>query len=277
MDFIDRMIGDLAKLNTTKPEKGTDTTTYGVIVQHNGSLYVQLDGASSDVLTPIDTVSFIEPGDRVTVTIKNHTAMVTGNVTKPSAANSSLSGISESLANKLDASDLDSAIRPLQEAIDSKPGSSEYTYITTMIDAINSVVNNNSSRLDTHDSFIYTYNRSPNVLWSGNVYPEQSDTVTLIQNVSIQGRGIVLHWQPYDTEIQNKDHVYTFIPKTHTPGSNVVCFLSSDDAEIVGCKSVTIFDDHIVGSSSNSVGSTAKTSGITTTNNHWKLTQILGV
>lgn len=72
--------------------KSSETTIYGVVVSDgNGNKYVKLDG--SDQLTPLSdderpsadsTTANANVGDRVSVSIKNHTATVTGNVSSPS-------------------------------------------------------------------------------------------------------------------------------------------------------------------------------------------------
>lgn len=72
--------------------KGSETTVYGVVVSDsNGNKYVKLDG--SDQLTPLSdnerpsadsTTANANVGDRVSVSIKNHTATVTGNISSPS-------------------------------------------------------------------------------------------------------------------------------------------------------------------------------------------------
>lgn len=77
------LISQLVKVtNDTKSTKG-ETTVYGTIVNYEGSTYVKLDG--SELLTPITTTAVVKPEDRVTVMIKNHTAIVTGNMTSPAA------------------------------------------------------------------------------------------------------------------------------------------------------------------------------------------------
>jgi hypothetical protein len=54
-------------------------------VKKDGTTYVQLDG-SEGRLTPISpTITDVEDGDRVSVTIQNHVAVITGNFTSPSA------------------------------------------------------------------------------------------------------------------------------------------------------------------------------------------------
>lgn len=66
-----------------KETPAKETTVYGTIVESDGKRYVQLDG--SNLYTPVATTVGMTPGERVTVLIKNHTAIVTGNMTSPSA------------------------------------------------------------------------------------------------------------------------------------------------------------------------------------------------
>lgn len=68
---------------TQEKKESKETTVYGTIVEYNGGKYVRLDG--SDLLTPISTTADALDGERVTVMIKDHTALVTGNVSSPSA------------------------------------------------------------------------------------------------------------------------------------------------------------------------------------------------
>ena len=83
MELPKKLVNEFAKItnDTEKPEN--DTTVYGVISKNGDSTYVQLDG--SDLLTPVSTTTDTQDGDRVTVLIKNHTAIVTGNMTSPAA------------------------------------------------------------------------------------------------------------------------------------------------------------------------------------------------
>ncbi len=94
MDLSYDIISQFAKvINEDKGRnQGVETTVYGVVVSDgNGNKYVKLDG--SDQLTPLSdnerpsadsTTANTNVGDRVTVSIKNHTATVTGNVSSPS-------------------------------------------------------------------------------------------------------------------------------------------------------------------------------------------------
>ena len=94
MGISNELISQLVKVTgeATKRAK-TETTTYGTIVVQDGSRYVRLDG--SDLLTPISTTADAIDGERVTVMIKNHTAVVTGNLKSPAARVADVEGISE--------------------------------------------------------------------------------------------------------------------------------------------------------------------------------------
>lgn len=62
----------------------TPKLLYGTIVSKNDGKYVILDG--SDALTPISESNECITGDRVTVQIVNHEAIITGNLTSPASA-----------------------------------------------------------------------------------------------------------------------------------------------------------------------------------------------
>lgn len=84
MSLSSELISQFAKIAADKKKTSTESTTYGTTVMYNGKAYVKLDG--SDLLTPVETTSSVSDGDRVTVTIKNHTATITGNTTDPAAS-----------------------------------------------------------------------------------------------------------------------------------------------------------------------------------------------
>lgn len=83
-----------ATKDTEKPKTGT--TVNGTTVEYNGKTYVKLDG--SELLTPVNTTATVKPGERVTVTIKDHTATVTGNLTSPSASDSDVQEIGNKIS-----------------------------------------------------------------------------------------------------------------------------------------------------------------------------------
>ena len=120
------------------------------------------------------------------------------------------------------------------------------------------------------------------ILWGpGYYYMTANHTINLSQKVSEQKNGIVLVWQAYvDGQPQFYDFNYTFVPKYHTlvfPGRGISCFLSNSTAAKIGTKYVYVHDDRIEGNNVNDDGVTNRGSGITTTNNYWVLTYVIGV
>lgn len=121
-----------------------------------------------------------------------------------------------------------------------------------------------------------------NVLWGPDYYfMSGSNTINLSQKVSEQKAGIILVWQAYsDGAPQPWEYNFTFIPKWQAitnSSRGVVCFLATSHASYIGTKYVYVFDDKITGHNDNSTGATKGSSGITTTNNHWVLTYVIGV
>lgn len=84
-----------AKVSTNKTKTKSESTVYGEIVSSNVIssnvissdeviYYVMIDG--SDSLTPASSSVSVKPDDRVSVLIKDHSAIITGNLTDPSAS-----------------------------------------------------------------------------------------------------------------------------------------------------------------------------------------------
>lgn len=77
------LISQFVQITKDDKQEKKETTVYGTIVEYNGDKYVRLDG--SELLTPISTTADAIDGERVTVMIKNHSAIVTGNMSSPAA------------------------------------------------------------------------------------------------------------------------------------------------------------------------------------------------
>ena len=90
------LISEFVQITNDKEKTKKETTVYGTISKKvevyndrtgkNEKLtYVNLDGSSSEVHTPVSTTADTKIGERVMVLIKNHTATVTGNISSPAA------------------------------------------------------------------------------------------------------------------------------------------------------------------------------------------------
>jgi hypothetical protein len=89
MALSNDLISQFVKITKDEKKPVKETTAYGEVtnVEYVGdkitNVRVRLDGASED--TPIASTADVIVGDRVIVMIKNHTAVITGNITSPSA------------------------------------------------------------------------------------------------------------------------------------------------------------------------------------------------
>lgn len=96
MALSSELISQFVKVTKDEKEPIKETTAYGKIVVKDGKEYVQLDG--SELLTPISATTVVNDQDRVMVTIKNHTAIVTGDLTNPSASNKKVQEIGSKIS-----------------------------------------------------------------------------------------------------------------------------------------------------------------------------------
>lgn len=83
MSLSSELISQFVKITNDVDKTVSDKTLYGTAVEYDDTIWVKIDG--SDQLTPIKSTTTIKPGDRVMVEIANHNAIVTGNLSSPSA------------------------------------------------------------------------------------------------------------------------------------------------------------------------------------------------
>lgn len=116
-DLVSQFVQVTKPTNTT-----TETTVYGTVCAFKGKKYVKLDG--SNLLTPISLTADAIDGERVTVMIKNHQAIVTGNISSPAARVADVDainlGIAECerlMANKVDTERLEAEVARIDTLI----------------------------------------------------------------------------------------------------------------------------------------------------------------
>lgn len=107
MALSNGIINEFVKATNDNAKPKSESIVYGTAKKVDGVTYVQLDG--SDLLTPVSTAAMVVDGERVIVMIKNHSAIITGNVSSPSAnaeyvedAVSPMAEFRTILANKVD-------------------------------------------------------------------------------------------------------------------------------------------------------------------------------
>lgn len=89
------LLSQFAKATNDDPKPEKESIVYGVLVEINDKPYVRIDG--SDLLTPATSTVNAQPGERVTIMIKNHNAIITGNITSPSARTDDVTSIESRL------------------------------------------------------------------------------------------------------------------------------------------------------------------------------------
>lgn len=98
MDLSNDLISKFVKITSNQSNNKTkEGTAYGTIVEFENKMYVKLDG--SDLLTPINSTSDVKDGERVTIMIKDHNAVVTGNITSPSASSGDVKKVTQDVTN----------------------------------------------------------------------------------------------------------------------------------------------------------------------------------
>ena len=97
MDISNDLIKQFVQITRDQSPVKHEATVYGTVVDYEGKMYVQIDG--SELLTPVETSTEMASGERVSITIKDHSAVVTGNLSNPSAGSNTVANIKGDLNN----------------------------------------------------------------------------------------------------------------------------------------------------------------------------------
>ena len=126
------LISMFAKITNDNKKDKSETVLYGTAIIQNGNKYVRIDG--SNIVTPVSSTADIETGARVTVMLKDHNAVVTGNLTDPSASSDGLAIVAEYTAdiNK----DTDERITYLETVIGGIPEVDDLALIHERLEAV---------------------------------------------------------------------------------------------------------------------------------------------
>lgn len=121
---------------------------------------------------------------------------------------------------------------------------------------------------------------SGKVLWSGYVYMQANQAITLSEPISKQKTGVILVFSRYsDGEAHNYNFNHFFVHKAFVaahPGAGSQFLMSSDGTfGVVGSKYIYINDTSLTGNANNTATGTAN--GITYANNSFVLRYVIGV
>ena len=121
MSLSSELISQFAKItNDEKPKKSEEVTLYGEVVELEEMICVRFDGAEE--LTPVTTIvekddtgeivnykygaASVKTGDRVSVSLKNHSATITGNLSDPPAGRAEFKVNEDSILARVGATEM---------------------------------------------------------------------------------------------------------------------------------------------------------------------------
>lgn len=105
MSLDKKVIKDFVAAVNKKEETKTPTILTGTVHREGGTVFVKIDGSES--LTPVSTVINVENGERVTLTIENHKAMITGNLSSPAARGNEVEDLKVIVGDKVSTAELE--------------------------------------------------------------------------------------------------------------------------------------------------------------------------
>lgn len=102
MKLSNDLVSQFAKITNDRMKNNQETIMYGTVVKNGNKLCVKIDGSDliiddTNCLTPMISTSAVSENDRVILVIKNHTVMVIGNVSSPSAKDADIKSINKKL------------------------------------------------------------------------------------------------------------------------------------------------------------------------------------
>lgn len=163
MELSHELIKDFISLSKNDNETTKNERAYGTIAQmeDNSGTGVQLDG--SQYVTPAARTTSFKIGDRVEVCIANHTAIVLGNYTDPSASSNRVESLNDAInLQGSTISAINSNINVMNSTIEMN--SSSIKTLNTNIDQVNSNINQVNSNIEQVNTNINEVNTTINTI-----------------------------------------------------------------------------------------------------------------
>lgn len=193
MDLSQDIINDFAKLTNITKDRNTETNMYGTYKKVLDKEYVQIDG--SNIWTPVDSTVEVETGERVIVRVKDHHAIVTGNVTAPSARKKTVDNIKDEVIDNTDI--IYNIVDDITLIFDTMAEESEV--ITERFNDVNTKIDNLHNKVKLWENTNYS------IGWSNNPITVNTSQYTTIIFVMINSED-----SKYSTEIRNIDKSLMF-------------------------------------------------------------------
>ena len=197
MDLSNDLISKFVKItNDADKQKSKEGTVYGTAVKYDGGMYVKIDG--SDLLTPVDTTADIQDNERVTITIKDHNATVTGNITSPSANEGTVT-------NKVT-----EAVDGIEDKV--------MTNVEVLVDGVTSTVSKTYQTKSDMDNY-------PTTTQMDSAISQKADSITLTVSETYQTKSDMDNY-PTTTQMnsaisQKADSITSTVSKTYTTKSEL--------------------------------------------------------
>lgn len=180
MPLSNEIVSEFVKVTRDYIENKTETTLFGTIVVQGNSKYVRIDG--SDLLTPVTLTADVQNNERVTVLIKDHAAIVTGNISSPSARTDDVQEVGNRITNaeiliadKVSTGELEAATAQINEKLIA------YEATVASLEADNVNIH---KKITAHETEIKAFNTDIDALKSeyGKFKTQTSNNITAIVN-----------------------------------------------------------------------------------------------
>ena len=178
MVLSEELVANFVKSTNDKKTTSSEATVYGTVKIEGDKKYVRIDGSS--IKTPVNTTSDISDGDRVIVLIKNHEATIIGNVSSPSAKNSSVNHQYDNLQQQINALSPENIIELTQTVNNNKDNiarlQESYNQANTALGEINGTVSTITDNISSIEQSIGTAET--------NIFNLQTDVTNLQTDVT---------------------------------------------------------------------------------------------
>lgn len=180
MPLSNEIVSEFVKVTRDYLENKTESTLFGTIVVQGNSKYVRIDG--SDLLTPVTLTADVQNNERVTVLIKDHAAIVTGNISSPSARTDDVQEVGNRITNaeiliadKVSAGELEAATAQINEKLIAHEAT------IASLEADNANIH---KKITAHETEIKAFNTDIDALKSeyGKFKTQTSNNITAIVN-----------------------------------------------------------------------------------------------
>ena len=189
MSLSKNLINQFVKVVNYEKKESKESTVNGTYKVIDGVKYVQIDG--SDIWTPVNSMVQADDGDRVKVSIKDHNATITGNITNPSAGSSSVQDLKDTVDEH------GNTIKQINNSIEQQGNSiiqidNSIKQVENTILQYDNTINQQNNKIQQFENTINQQNNTIEQI--GNNITQMGDDIESINNTVIaQGNTITQH------------------------------------------------------------------------------------